>query len=205
MTNRARLLAPHDLPDVITVMTDAFQQYPVMQFVAGPGGDAGARMRRLIELFVTRRQRRGGPMLGVFDPDTGTLVGAAVLTLPHEPDPPADLAPWVDAVWAELGAEALQRYQRYAETWPVIEASPHHHLNMIGIRRSHAGRGLARPLLMAVQQMAAEDPDSSGVSLTTEVVRNVSFYEHFGYRIVGHKAVAPDLESWGFFRATASA
>lgn len=179
-------------------MADAFREYPVMQFVVGPGGDVDRRIRRLVELFVTRRHRRGGPMLGVFD-DRGQLAGVAVLTLPVEPPPPADLAPWVDAVWADLGSEAFDRYQQYAATWPVLEPTPHHHLNMIGIRRAHAGQGMARPLLMAVQEMAAADPESSGVSLTTEVARNVTLYEHFGYRVVGHKQVAPTLESWGFF------
>lgn len=199
MTPTARVLEPSRLPDVIDVMADAFRDYPLMHFVVGPHGDVAGRTRRLIELFVTRRQRRGGPMLGVFDEQTGRLVAAAAVTLPAEPEPPADLAPWVDAIWAELGTAEFDRYTLYAGTWPVLEPTPHHHLNMLGVRRAHAGQGMARPLLTAVFAMAAADPASSGVSLTTEVARNVAFYEHFGYRQVGHKPIAPGLESWGFF------
>jgi GNAT superfamily N-acetyltransferase len=199
MAPPVRVLSPAQLPDVVDVMADAFGDYPLMHFVVGPDGDVSGRIRRLVELFVTRRQRRGGPMLGVHDEQTGRLVAAAALTLPSEPEPPADLAAWVDGVWAELGTAAFDRYSLYAGTWPVLEPTPHHHLNMLGVRRAYAGTGMARPLLTAVLAMAAADPGSSGVSLTTEVTRNVSFYEYFGYRQIGHKQVAPDLESWGFF------
>jgi len=197
------VLDAHELPIVVDVLTDAFRDYPVMTFTVGPDGDVAGRVRRLVDLFVTRRQRRGGPMLGVVDDATGAMAGVAALTLPNEPAPPPDLAPWVDAVWAELGSDALARYTRYAATWPTLEPTPHHHLNMIGVRRRYAGRGVARALLTAVHQMADDDPGSSGVSLTTEVAGNVSFYQHFGYRLVGHKAVAPGLESWGFYRPRA--
>lgn len=202
MTPSVRLLTPAQLPDVIDVMADAFRDYPLMQFVVGPDGDVAGRTRRLVELFVTRRQRRGGPMLGVFDESTGLLAAAAALTLPVEPEPTADLAAWVDAVWAELGPAASDRYTLYAGTWPVLEPTPHHHLNMLGVRQAYAGQGMARRLLTAVAAMAAADAGSSGVSLTTEVPRNVTFYEHFDYRQLGHKYVAPGLESWGFYRPT---
>jgi len=198
MAATVRLLSADELPGVIDVMADAFSDYPLMHFVLGGNGDVASRTRRLVELFVARRQRRGGPMLGVFDA-AGGMVGAACLTLPVEPEPPADLAPWVEGVWAELGQAAFDRYTHYAATWPVLEPTPHHHLNMLGVRRQWAGRGMARPLLLAVEAMAAADPGSSGVSLTTEVAKNVTFYEHFGYTTLAHKQVAPGLESWGFF------
>ncbi len=193
-------LTAADLDEVIDVMADAFRDYPVMHFVIGPEGDVPGRFRRVVELFVTRRHRRGGPLLGVREAASGRLVGAAALTLPAEPPPPPDLAAWVDGVWAELGPDAFARYQQYASIWTALEPAPHHHLNMIGVRRSHAGRGLARPLLEAVHAMAAADPGSSGVSLTTELPRNVSLYTHFGYRLVGQHTVAPGFETWGFFR-----
>ena len=199
-THQSTRLTAADLPEVIDVMADAFRDYPVMRYVVGPGGDVGARTRRLVELFVTRRLRRGGPMFGVVDRDSGTLAAAAILTLPTEAPPPEDLAPWVDAIWTALGSDAFDRYQQYAASWPVIEATPHHHLNMIGVRRAHAGSGLARALLTTVAALADADQGSSGVSLTTEVARNVPFYEHFGYQVVGHKVVSPTLETWALLR-----
>ena len=139
-------------------------------------------------------------MLGVRDPSTQVLIGAAAFTLPLEADPPPDLGSWVDAVWDELGPDAEARYQQYAAAWSSLMDAPHHHLNMLGVRRAWAGRGVARPLLMAIHQMAADDPASAGVSLSTEVERNVAFYEYFGYQCVGHTRLTSDLETWAFIR-----
>lgn len=186
--------------DVVDVLADAFRDYPVMRWVVGPDGDVPARVRRVIELFVSRRVMRGGPMFGVFDADR--LVGAAILTLPVEPEPPSGITALADAAWRDLGEAARGRYQVYADTTSPFFAGvgPHHHLNMIGIRASHAGRGLARPLLEAVHEMAHADPQSAGVSLTTELARNVTLYEHFGYGVIAHTEVGQALETWGLFK-----
>ena len=74
------------------------------------------------------------------------------------------------------------------------------HLNMIGIRNSHKGQGLARPILDAVHQMSDADPNSTGVSLTTERDRNVKLHEHFGYGVIAHKQVSDGIQTWGLFR-----
>ncbi len=193
-------LAADRLDDVIEVFADAFDDYPVMRFVVGSEGDVGARMRRLTALFVTRRVRRGGPILGVLD--AGRLVGAAILTLPVEPEPPSDIGAIAEEAWRQLGEPARERYQAYAVASAAMLSGlgPHHHLNMIGIRRSHAGQGLARPLLDAVAEMAWLDPGSEGVSLTTERAQNVTLYEHFGYTVIAHREVASGLETWGLMR-----
>jgi hypothetical protein len=70
---------------------------------------------------------------------------------------------------------------------------------MIGVRHAEMGRGLARPLLEAVARLSHDDPGSCGVSLTTEVPRNLTLYEHFGYHVVGHARVSPALETWGLY------
>jgi hypothetical protein len=71
---------------------------------------------------------------------------------------------------------------------------------MIGVRRDRAGRGLGCALLDAIHAMSERDPDSTGISLTTETAANVPFYEHCGYDIVGHEQIVDGLETWGFFR-----
>lgn len=197
---RAIPLAVDRQDDVIDVFADAFHDYPVMRWVVGPEGDVAARVRRLITLFVSRRVMRGGPMLGVFDADR--LVGAAILTLPVEPEPPPGTIALAEDAWRDLGEGARARYQVYADvTAPFFtNVGSHHHLNMIGIRGSHAGRGLARPLLDAVQDMCTGDPASTGVSLTTERLKNVQLYEHFGYAVVAHQQVSDGLETWGLVR-----
>ena len=205
-------LAPENLDEAVDVFAEAFAEYPVMRFTVGNEDDVAARERRLVRLFVTRRVRRGGPLLGVRGRD-GSLVAAAVLTLPVEPEPPADVAQIAADAWRDLGEAARQRYDAYAAAASFFGAlPPHHHLNMIGVRRAHAGTGLARVLLDAVRTMAAEDSSSAGVSLTTENPRNVELYRHVGFEVIGQRVVGEyqrdgqliTLETWGMFAPNAS-
>jgi len=188
------------MPDVVAVLADAFHDYPVMRYVVGPEHtDYDRRLTELISFFVFRRMRHGAPMLGASDAH-GRLVAAAVMTLPIEPESPADVVARREALWGDLGDDTRLRHDTYALTTKQFAIDrPHHHLNMIGVRKAHAGTGLARPLLEAVAGISRDDPGSCGVSLTTEVARNVTLYEHFGYRAVGHARVTPELETWGFY------
>ena len=72
---------------------------------------------------------------------------------------------------------------------------------MIGVRRAQQRLGLGRELLGAVHRLADDDPQSTGVSLTTERAENVPLYEHFGYKVIGHARVSAGFETWGLFRA----
>jgi GNAT superfamily N-acetyltransferase len=193
-------LPPERRDEVIDVLADAFGDYPLMQWVVGPGGDVSGRVRRLVAFFVSRRVMRGGPLLGVVDGNR--LVGAAAITLPVEPAPPPGITALDVDVWRDLGEPARGRYQSYADTTAPFFTGlgPHYHLNMIGIRTSHKGQGLARPLLDAVRQMSDADAASTGVSLTTERDRNVKLYEHFGYGVIAHTRVSDDIQTWGLFR-----
>lgn len=184
-------------------MADAFLGYPVMRYVVGEEGDVVARERRLVDLFVRRRIARGGPAFGVGDPEDSAgkgLAAAAILTLPHEPDPPLVVAEISAAAWLELGDDARLRYDAYAQAAGLFGAlGPHHHLNMIAVRPAHKGKGLARPLIEAVQRLAEEDDASDGVSLTTENPRNVELYRHFGFEVLAEVDVAPGLHTWAMF------
>ena len=188
------------------MLADAFYDYPVMRFVLGaeaPGiAPYGVRLHRLVQLFVSNRAYRNEPMLGVRD-DTGALVAAAVMSLPASPSPSPAFVALRESIWAELGAEARARYDLYVHGAQFFTAmAPHHHLNMIGVRRAQQRLGLARQLLDAVHALAAADPQSSGVSLTTERPENIPLYEHFGYRVVGHVRLSAEAETWGLFRDT---
>jgi GNAT superfamily N-acetyltransferase len=193
-------LSPADLPEIVAVMSDAFHDYPVMRYVLGPGEPYERRLQTLVELFVSNRAYRGDPMVGVRD-ESGTLVGAATMTLPRPTDPPLALLTLRETLWGELGADARARYDEFvAATQQSAIPEPHYHLNMIGVRRSHHGRGLARPLLDAVHERSRRDGASRGVSLTTERAENVRLYQHFGYRLVGHARVGDAFETWTLFR-----
>lgn len=186
--------------DVVTVLCDAFQDYPVMRYVLGPTGDYDRRLRTLIGFFVSARAYRNEPVLGVHDRD-GMLSAVALVSLPSQGEAPEGLVTHREQVWAELGAAERQRYEAYGAACAQFTLdSPNYHLNMIGVRRSHAGRGLARKLLESVHRLSDADDRSCGVTLSTETEQNLPLYEYFGYRCLGHAAVDKGLETWGFFR-----
>ena len=201
---RVTRLTAGDVGEIVAVFADAFRDYPVMRYTLGVRQAYEARLPRLVELFVSSRALRTEPMFGMRDP-SGALVGAAVMTSPAAPDPPQRLLELRELIWSELGADARARYEQYVTaTSQFAIATPHHHLNMIGVRHAQHGRGLARVLLEAVHAVSDDDDGSSGVSLTTEVPANVALYEHFGYRVHGHARIAHGFETWTLFRPSAS-
>lgn len=198
------VLAPAQAEDAVTVLCEAFFDYPVMRYVLGARGAYAERLRTLVGFFVTARALREEPVLGVYDP-TGRLLAAALVTLPGERIVPDALADRREAVWRELGPDERSRYEAFgAASHQFDMETPHHHLNMIGVRPSHAGRGLARSLLDHIHSLAEADPVSAGVTLSTETSRNLDLYERFGYRRLGYSRVAEGLETWALFRPRAS-
>lgn len=193
-------LTTSDEDTVVDLLCDAFAGYPVMRYVLdspAAAGDPGLRM--LVGFFARARLWRGHPVFGIREGDT--VAAIATVTPPDGgPEPPA-LAELREAVWAGLGADARERYEAFGRACRTFEvAERHHHLNMIGVRPDRQGRGLSRPLLEAVHRLAHDDPGSAGVTLTTETPANLSLYDHFGYRRIGHARVDEGLETWGFFR-----
>ena len=200
MDPRIEVLGPDDVPAILDVFGDAFADYPVMRYVLGPGGNTAPRLRQLIGYFVLRRVRLGGPMSGARTAD-GTLAGVATVTVPIESVAPPDLLAARDRVFDALGQDCRARYDTYAKAATLFGSlGPHHHLNMLGVRHASHGQGIGRLLLDAVADVANADPQSSGVSLTTETAENVKLYEHCGYRVVGEARVADSFQTWGLFQ-----
>lgn len=198
------LALPASSADEITdSLCDAFFDYPVMRYVLGGAPHYQRRLTTLIGFFVANRVARADLMLGIRG-QAGDLIGTALVNLPVRQEPAAWLAQRREEVWKELGEDERRRYEAYgAATAPFDLEAPHHHLGMIGVRRGAHGTGLGRALLEAVHDAAAADPASAGLTLSTEVHRNVGLYEHFGYRVAGHARVAPELETWVMHRITA--
>lgn len=197
MGGTVETLGPGDAEAVVDVLVEAFRDYPVMRHVLGPAPFEA--LRTLIGFFVSARVLRHEPMLGIRSGPT--LVAAALVTPPGTREAPPALAERREAVWTQLGSKARERYEALGAVWrqfAIPEAN--YHLNMIGVRDSHAGRGLGRRVIDRVHEISRRDPDSAGVTLTTETPRNVPLYEHLGYRVIGHVRLTDELETWGFFR-----
>ena len=210
-------LGPSERGVAVSVLCDAFHDYPVMRFVIGPEGEQvdgrstaserlaayDRRLTALVDFFAHARTSRGDPVLAVME--GRAAVAVALVTPPGDGGQTPELVAHRERVWTELGSAARSRYEAFtAATRGFVVAGSHYHLNMLAVRRAHAGRGLARRLLDAVHGMSAQDPESCGVTLSTEDPSKVTLYEHFGYRRIGHVRVAAELETWGFFRADAT-
>lgn len=193
------VLGADEAADVVTVLAEAFFDYPVMRFVLGGDPGYGERLRRLVTFFVQARLLRGEVIFGVGSP--GHRLGAALVAFSDGPAAPHALAELRHETWEALGAASHVRYESFAAaTAPFAVDAPHVHLNMIGVRPAAAGQGCGRALLEAVHALSAERRTSEGVLLTTESASNVRLYEHFGYDVLGHATVAPDLSTWALFR-----
>ena len=195
-------LGREDVPEIVDVFCDAFRDYPVMRFVLGESeGDYDVRLATLIHLFVMARSLRGEPMFGIRE--ASALAAAASTSDPAGPESPAELGKVREACWQALGLAARERYERCGSVWQALSVTaPRVHLNMIGVRPGHQGHGLGGLLLRRVHELSRATPGSEGVSLTTEDPGNVPFYERAGYEVVGHARIAPELETWSFFRPT---
>jgi GNAT superfamily N-acetyltransferase len=182
------------------VLYEAFRDYPAMRYMLEPVlGDYDASLRRLIHFFVMARFHRDEPVLAIMDGPRA--LAATIVTLPPERESPAAVAAMREAVWTELGPAARTRYGEYGEACLQFELDrPTVHLNMIGVREAARGMGLGRLLIERVHELSRANPESVGVTLTTELAENVPLYEHLGYRIIGHVEFGDGVETWGFFR-----
>lgn len=186
--------------EAVAALADAFHDYPVMRHIIGDAGDDyDRRLHMLIGLFVAVRVLRGNPILAI--EEGGRAVAVATMTPPGEQREPPELPPLRDALWRELGAPGRSRSEALIAIWERLAVpGPQYHLNMLGVRRSHARQGLGRRLLDAVHEMSKRDAASAGVSLSTEDPKNVPLYQHCGYEIKSFERVSDELETWILFR-----
>jgi ribosomal protein S18 acetylase RimI-like enzyme len=196
------ILAPNSgsATEVVDVFCDAFYDYPVMRYVLGTESpDYDSAIRTLIGLFVRARVFRQELLLGI--PGNESLAAAAIVSRSDGAASPPEFFAFRERVWTELGPEAEARYDALGEVWEPFQIEGSHlHLNMIGVRSTAQGRGLARRLLDRVHALSATDPKSHGVSLSTEIEANVALYKYFGYELIGESEIEPGLRTWGFYR-----
>jgi ribosomal protein S18 acetylase RimI-like enzyme len=184
----------------VEVLAEAFGDYPMLRYLIGVEGDAFAgRLRVLLTFFVAARRARAEPLLGVRADDGWAAV--ALATLPDAVAPPGALDAARERTWALLGAAARARYEDLGRRWQRLAvAEPHLHLNLVGVRSAHRGRGLGFALVQTVVDRSRSHPTSCGVSLTTETEANVGFYQALGFEVRGEVEAAPGLRSWVMFR-----
>jgi GNAT superfamily N-acetyltransferase len=198
---KVELLSENNTQEVISVLSEAFYDYPVKHYILGNKDNYKERLYRLVEFFVEARVLRKEPILGVYNPDN-LLVAAAIVTLPENIPASEKLIERRKTLWQELGESEQKRYEIYRNAASaLLPPQPHHHLNMIGVRYEYNGKGLARKLIDAIEKLVRAHPDSTGLSLNTETESNVKLYLHLGFSLIGHTKIDNNLETWAFFKS----
>ncbi len=194
-------LLEKNIYEAADVLCEAFYNYPVMKYVLGEKDNYENRLRKAVTFFVSARALRNEPLLGIYNPDN-KLIAAATVTLPGEIPNPAELVNKRDILWQELGTGEKARYEKYGNAASsLLPKESHHHLNMIGVRNDYQGKGLARQLITAAEELVSSHPSSTGISLNTEIESNVNFYLHLGFDLRGHTIVDENFVTWGFFKS----
>jgi GNAT superfamily N-acetyltransferase len=193
------VLCDADTAGVVSVLSEAFADAPVMRFLFDPSTQFAVRLEKLVTFFVMARLLRDEVVLGVRS--SQGLDAAALVSFPGARQSPPELGALREELWGGLGEEPRARYEALGRAAdPLTVSDPHVHLNMIGVRRTAQGKGLGRAVLQAVHEISNRDTASKGVGLVTSRASNVSLYRHFGYDLLGRADVADTLSVWGFYR-----
>lgn len=197
--NRVVQIPGKDIEQVVDIFCDAFFEYPVMKYVLGDTTDYDSKYRKLIHFFVLNRVLRNEYMFGVFEQED--LKAVATVSIPFKSVDVPEIELAKKQIWQELGEEARGRYEQFGTICSQFDvAEPHIHLNMIGVKKEAQGLGLGKLLLNHVHQFSKELEESRGVTLSTEVSKNVAFYQRFGYEIIGQAEVGNTFTTWNFYR-----
>ena len=195
---RIVLLGKDAVDNIVSTLCAAFRDYPVMRYILKEAERYDAQLTSLIAYFTDSRISRNYPVLGVLAGEN--MVAVANVNPARSIPAPPELEARFRRLQQELGDGAIRRFEAFARvTEPLQPEQPHYYLGMIGVRPEYQGKGYARLLLNSVHEMSAQDPESTGVALTTETPANLPLYEHFGYRVLG-KGQTEELVTWTLFR-----
>lgn len=199
-----KYLSEENILEITDVLYDAFYNYPVMRYVLGEKPDYEKRLQMLIKFFVTARLLRKEPVIGINNQDS-LIIAVLTISLPEDIPTHEELFKHRNELWKELGEDVKNRYNIYSKVaGSLLPSEPHHHINMIGVRRQYIKTGLSRILMNEAEKIASSHHSSTGISLNTEDENNVKYYLHLGYKIIGHTKVDENLETWAFFKSKTS-
>lgn len=175
-------------------LIEAFFEDPLLQFLA----PEAERRRHLIELvypLILKLSIAEGQTYIVRTLE-GEVAGTIALIPPrrypvptwrvvrHIPSFVAGLGGLLPSMWSMLPGI---RYARAAGRLHV--AGPHWFVMVIGVAPRHQGQGVGRRLMERAMELA--EADGYPLYLETESVKNVSFYEHLGFEILGREQPHP--------------
>jgi len=185
--------------EAVDVLTEAFEFYPVFEFVLPQGTERRRhKLQALVYFYLMTRHLRRRPVYAV--QENGKLQAVVLANPPGPAAPMPELSALEKQLLHILGTEAEQRRLKYENASDDGEPrQPHFFIGMIGTRASARGKGYGRRLIEKIADISASHPVSQGVALSTEDEENVKFYERLGFSITLETVVGP-LRTWAMWR-----
>ena len=186
------------------VLARAFDQDPFFTFVIP---DGSRRVKILPWLFesMLRYGLRYGRVFG-----TPSLEGVAIWLGPENPSLRLPGALWSGLFLLpfKLGCQELLRSLRLeacaGRLHKTCLTGRHWYLLALGVEPSLQGQGLGAALLGPI--LAQADREARDCYLETNNHKNLSFYQHNGFTVVGHAQALPAApHTWGMLRKPALA
>lgn len=152
------------------------------QICHADGEELRRRLRFLFQSGLSLQTTAKQPVLCVSKDNQ--VVGVAVIQ-----EPGISFSLWAQIKWLagvscgvspSVAWNLLQSMRILKQYHPL---DPHYYLLFLGVHPDFQGKGFARTLLDAVHALSDAHPLSTGVYLETANSKNLSFYEHFRYRL----------------------
>jgi ribosomal protein S18 acetylase RimI-like enzyme len=200
---RLKPVAPNEASQAKQVLLDSLGADPTLQWCfLKSESNFLSRLRAYIDVGHRWHTAQGHPLHGAYE--GAYLVGVAYLALP-EPLVPVDFEPFETEMLRYCGADALERFGHYNRA--VAAASPAGHLfsfAMLGVRRSHQGRGIGPRLIQWASASCDADPRAAGLITDTANDHVAGLFASHGYREIAQVAVNADLRQSVLFRPRGS-
>ena len=168
--------------------------------VAAFGRDPGIRQRRLLRLFgamAAAEVGRDREMLTARGPD-GTILGVCGMMPPGRCQPGLGRQLRLAPAMLTLGPRSAGRTMKWLGTWSEHDPEERHwHLGPVAVDANLQGRGIGSKLMRAF--CARMDAAGEVAYLETDKEINVSFYERFGFEVVGEEEVL-GVPNWFMIR-----
>ena len=209
-TDRLYRLGERDFPRMVEILTQCFAKDPLYCHLIP---DPEVRSRALPELFSCDiGQMMSDCQIYADSPDINGLIIVDDESEPYNPleyyANEAFYSLKADAylIWEDLSLKTLFNFLRggpYLDSrWTDrLEQDQRLHIIYLAVTPDHQGEGLARKLLSAVLEYA----DQKGLltSLETHNVRNVSFYEQYGFQLFDTVCTDGELKQYCMIRPAA--
>lgn len=193
-----RRATPADLPRLVQVLAQAFEEDPLYRWLVPPGPRRDARLRSMFELILR--------FLSDDWRETWVTQDTSAVALWLRPGmqkvPLLRQLQLLPAFSRVLGLRSIPRGLRLMGHMDALHErfapEPHFYLSTLAVEPQHQGRGLAGVLL--VPMLARCDQEQLRIYLETAQPKNVPFYQRHGFHVVSETSHAEYPTLWSMAR-----